>query len=242
MHACTLLTGRPVGDGFSVVLYRGLQEYNSSLWTLTDDEAVESIPGHRYRKLIRHIRVDILDSRISVGERVKHSISIKARRRVRKMLTPLAYRLERVLSDTARDAEVEINVISSMFKHEYSGGTEAGILAKDKPLPARILNIYKELIETAWPFTAGSWSYKLNLPPTIEQQCPGLGHEIIRWCDLHNETTEEEKHINSRMKVQHPYVWAKRYGRHVVMEYEVDLWNAQEQWSRLIGANIRIAF
>ncbi|KAF3171308.1 hypothetical protein EYR41_010086 [Orbilia oligospora] len=184
------------------------------------DDEIESIPSPRYRGLIRHIRVDILDTRLdSMRYHETYKITDKARGRVRKVLMPFAYRLQRILSDAGKDAEVEINLISQIFVKEYPGGGDKNVLRfpSNYKQTSDILGPYKELIEMTWPYTIGPWRFKLNLPQEIEQEYFGLGREVIKWCNENNEVSEEEKAEFRVMKTTFPYAWVMKKGRFVVM-------------------------
>ncbi|RVD85099.1 uncharacterized protein DFL_003430 [Arthrobotrys flagrans] len=209
--------------------YIGFQSLEPGLTTckFVHDEEVESIPSHRYRNLIRHIRVDILDTRISLEPRETHNISDAARARVRKILMPFTSRLTRLLADAGKGVEVEINLVSKPFKEERDNRNAATLLPTPTETTKR-QNLYKELIETTWPYTTGPWRYKLNLAPQIEQQYPGLGKKVLRWCDENNEVTEEEKTGFGIMKTRYPYLWVMKRGRFVVMEEDMDPWMKSE--------------
>ncbi|KAF3189830.1 hypothetical protein TWF788_009816 [Orbilia oligospora] len=209
--------------------YSGFQSYGSGpkLCKFVEDNEVESTPSPRYRGLIRHIRVDILDIRLdSMRYSETYEITAEARRRVRKILMPFAYRLQHILSDAGKDAEVEINLISQLFVKENPGRGDENVLRflPDYKNSGDILSLYKELIETTWPYTIGPWRFRLNIPQEIEQEYFGLGREVIKWCNENNEVSEEEKIEFRVMKTIFPYVWIMEKGRFVVMDESSDPW------------------
>ncbi|KAK6518692.1 hypothetical protein TWF506_005830 [Arthrobotrys conoides] len=190
---------------------------------LVHDEEIESIPSHRYRDLIRHVRVDILTTRVSLHSRETHQITDAARGKIRKLLLPFAFRLQRILS---KDAEVEVNLISPMFVTQNDRRRDMNIFT---PFPssentAKTLELYKELIETAWPYTTGPWRYKLNLPEKLEREYPELDKEVIKWCNENNEVSEEETMEFGVMKTKVPYVLVMRRGRFAFMDEDSNFW------------------
>ncbi|KAK6503786.1 hypothetical protein TWF481_008792 [Arthrobotrys musiformis] len=196
--------------------YSGFETFEPApqAYEFVRDKEVESTPASTYRDLIRHVRVDILDTRVTRETRESYTISAAGRNRVRKLLLPFAYRLGRILSGAGKDAEVQINIISNTFKEE---GCKNATGESD----AESLDLYRELVETIWPFTTGPWVYKLNLPPRIEQKHPGLGKEVIEWCDENNEVTEEERFGFEVMKTRYPYFFVRKGGRCIVMEEDL---------------------
>ncbi|KAK6515845.1 hypothetical protein TWF281_004436 [Arthrobotrys megalospora] len=200
--------------------YRGHTDFDPAAAKCVADEDLDAytMPSPRYRELIRHVRIDILNNRRSLERRNEQGRTSKAaRERVRKILMPFAYRLETVLGDAGKALEVEINVVSETLQEENGDGQNF-IFATSGTETTEVLSLYKQLIETAWPFTTGPWTYKLNLPANIGQRYPGLGAEVLRWCDEHDEMAEEEKSEFRKLRTRYPYMWAFKNGRLMVME------------------------
>ncbi|EGX44799.1 hypothetical protein AOL_s00176g81 [Orbilia oligospora ATCC 24927] len=216
------------------IWYTGFQSYGPgpNVCKFVEDTEIESTPSPRYRGLIRHIRVDMLDTRISMRRREIYKITDQARGRVRKILMPFAYRLQQILSGAGKDVEVEINLISQIFVKECPGGGNGNVLRfpSNYKQTSDVLGLYKELIETTWPYTIGPWRFKLNLPQEIEQEYFGLGKEVIKWCNENDEVSEEEKAEFRVMKTMFPYVWVMEKGHFVVMDENSDPWVDHEMF------------
>ncbi|KAK6342421.1 hypothetical protein TWF718_007822 [Orbilia javanica] len=214
--------------------YCGFMDFTADpkICTVFDDKEVESIPSPRYRHLIRHVKIDILDTRRTPNFREPHrvaSTSATARAKVRKLLMPFAYRLKRILSDAGENVEVEINFVTKLElikrEREVEGDTSGRSTLKNPVAPIKLVDHYKELIETSWPLTTGPWGYKLTLPPKIRQDYPELGKEVLQWCDENDELTEAEKAEFEVMRTRFPYLWVMKKGRFTVMEENQDPWS-----------------
>ncbi|KAF3928812.1 hypothetical protein ABW21_db0209399 [Orbilia brochopaga] len=226
--------------------------YNGTIWSAGSyihENKLPITPSPRYRPLLRHIRVDVVDVRIDATRRQTEPLSSVAQAKVRKLLLPLAYRLQDMLLDAGTEAQLDINVFSALAAHGpeelRTSGEEPnpqpctvpvntviinptpqdGFDSTDTPLTSTLIELYEELLSTISPLTTGPYRYTLHLPRALATQFGHVTPTILRECQ---ETaaaglTDDEKFLFKDMRISNACFWVILKGRvHAVDAHEDD--------------------
>ncbi|KAK6355522.1 hypothetical protein TWF696_004621 [Orbilia brochopaga] len=210
-------------------------------------------PSPRYRPLLRHVRVDVVDVRIDANRRKVEPLSEIARSKVRKLLLPFTYRLQDMLSAAGAAAQVDINVFSALVvdgpdKWRAADGnlnselptepvstTRSNLTsdiernATDAPTTSIHMDLYEELLSTISPLTTGPYRHTLSLPRPLAAQFGQVTPAILRDCKekAAAELTASERHLYKDMRISTACFWVILKGRvHAVDAHEDDCFGA----------------
>ncbi|KAJ6256373.1 hypothetical protein Dda_8873 [Drechslerella dactyloides] len=220
--------------------------YSGTIWSAgsyINESDLPISPSPRYRPLLRHIRVDVVDVRIDATRRKIEPLSALARAKVGKLLLPLSYRLQDMLSEAGTAARLDINVFSALA----DGGCENCHANKREPylvpvnttrhdLTPRIdttdtasepapTDLYEELLSTIAPLTAGPYRHTLRLSRPLAAQFGDATPAILHTCaeTAAAELTDNEKDLFKKMRISTACFWVMLKGRvHAVDAHEDD--------------------
>ncbi|EPS45506.1 hypothetical protein H072_538 [Dactylellina haptotyla CBS 200.50] len=198
------------------------------------------VPAPRYRHLIRHIRVDFADHRVSFRDKLQPAFGMNdvARLKVRKLLMPFLFRIKDFIGDEydlrRRDnVRLDINIIA-----DYCDEAERRHLKYEDMKPTfdqmgieidhlDIEGIHNaeagefrfgdpkyqvELIESVWPLTQGPWKYTIKLPAVLERLYGKLTEPILQKCTEATYIDGKELKRYKNVSISQACEWTVRNG------------------------------
>ncbi|KAK6527643.1 hypothetical protein TWF694_004625 [Orbilia ellipsospora] len=228
--------------------FRDPDDFGGSIrvrWQNTNEETFK-IPSPRYAQLVRHIRLDLLDTRLvrqAVADTPEYPVTSVVKQKIPKILLAYLFRLRRALGG-GENVNMDINIISGLsefvksrtfasedVKEYYASiGIDAdkchldevqcGGDGEEEELfcnPAYVT----ELIDTAWPLTLGPWKYTIILPQLLHR-FQSLVPQILEKCSERVVIQENEMGRYERLKTLSTCEWVLEGGRAKVVMIPVD--------------------
>ncbi|KAJ6257388.1 hypothetical protein Dda_8277 [Drechslerella dactyloides] len=189
----------------TVGAYRGYDPRTRELPPQIEESDAKIQPAPRYRALLRHVRVSVRDFCTSPDNRTISPLSDIAREKMRRVLLPIAYRMQTSFGDAGSKLNMTIELRPRIYKH--------GRLT----LPVRLdedvdVGLYQEIIEMVWPLTTGPWQWRLKIPNELLALFPNAAEKILERCTQLTVITDAEKQSYSSIRPQCSSFWSMPKG------------------------------
>ncbi|KAK6518787.1 hypothetical protein TWF506_005922 [Arthrobotrys conoides] len=177
-------------------------------------------PSPRYRSLIRHIEIEIVDDFRRELDLVPKHFGAEWVIQIRTLLSPFLWRLREVLPNTA---SVDITFIpwwdlsKGLKEKEFESTGACETWSRRTAAQNHHMHSgYIESLEASYMFTRGPWDSNIRSPAYLDSIFPGLKEEVFAKCD--RDTTFQEAvaqevvgKINIEIEEEQAF-WAARGG------------------------------
>ncbi|KAF3910639.1 hypothetical protein ABW21_db0205089 [Orbilia brochopaga] len=159
-------------------------------------------PAARYRALVRRVHIDIIDIRADTFHREVHPLNKAGRKKLRKVLLPLIYRLRTSFGDAGSKLNMAIKLTPSQCGWLLHSKAERSPNVDSSSVD---LDFYRQMIETIWPLTTGPWRWHLDIPDELLTRFPGVAERVLDVCTWFTTITEREIGYYKSMEVSRNY-------------------------------------
>ncbi|KAJ6262605.1 hypothetical protein Dda_3416 [Drechslerella dactyloides] len=163
-------------------------------------------PAHRYRNLVRRLRMFVHVGRFSFVELSPGLLDEAFRRPLRSILMPFMQRLHSVLGERNNHAHLEILLCP---RSSWSRNSRPSVMSPE---------FWYELVCCAWPLTRGPWKYTLRMARDFFDSFEAVKKDALEQCDQDPPFTKKELASFETVKLREDAFWAITNGKLVVVD------------------------